>query len=93
MKPEWLHFREPDGSITSKRLLDCTLREIVRFAQQMREEGTSQVARGKELLRVVECEQRGEVPTGTAAKYADKIASIDNESELLYGDFVRSADR
>ena len=33
--PEWLHFHEPDGSISSKRFLDCTLPDLERHQTQM----------------------------------------------------------
>ena len=32
--PDYLHFREPDGSISSKRYIDCTLPDLDRHLEQ-----------------------------------------------------------
>jgi hypothetical protein len=84
--PEWLHLRNADGSVTTKRRSESTLDEFRRYTEQKVAEAEAYLARARHQEQLAQREMRGEVPAGTAAQYAASIKELDDEFELLYRD-------
>jgi hypothetical protein len=73
---EYLHFREPDGSISSKRFGECTRDD---FKRHMEQRGEYVKRYGEMVLRF----KRGEV---SYEESVEEARQLDEEGKFFYGE-------
>jgi hypothetical protein len=83
--PEFLHIREPDGSITSKRTGDCGLCDFERYQVQVDPALEAQKARVNRLGELIRHWRGGVLPWSAVEEYWAEIQPVVDEFMLLYG--------